>query len=401
MNTADTSTIPERRTIEPGTSVVGDDEVASPEAAARSAGYVADMRRRSMDPASAKLGVWLVGRGVRHFGLAPKGIAAMVFGLLAGIGVRMAIAVMLTALAGEWTGLPLGRWVAIAAFYALLDIARLQHHAPSAHAEQEAREHTALLEKVESETDLRDLARFQRRWYRLPVSAATGAVLAVAILLVCWWVSPGGVAALPAGSIALLALLLFDLGEITAIAVFDVVFVRMQAACPHRLFWLDPVNTPEVRQQMRLMTGGAVFFGIQATVALVLAIVLVSPSSPVVLPLATGITLTAYAAIVTLGIDGRASIGKIVRRSRDRHLALLQELLEAHEPGDGIPGQSESGEVDRLIALYGFLRDASTSPQWTRSLGQTVVALIVPTLMFVVTVLGEVSAERFLEQILP
>ncbi len=80
---------------------------------------------------------------------------------------------------------------------------------------------------------------------------------------------------------------------------------------------------------------------------------------------------------------------------------MLQARLEVYEPGSGTRAASEPGEFDQLITLYVALRDASTHPRWTTSLGQTAVALLVPTLMFVITVFGEVSAERLLERILP
>jgi hypothetical protein len=311
------------------------------------------------------------------------------------------IAVMVTALWRDWAGIPVGPWVLIAFLLALADIGRLTHHSPSAKAEEEMRQATALLDTIENESELRELAHTHRRWWRLPVSMTGAAVLTAGILTGCWSASPEGMRALPAGSIAVLAMLLYDLGEITVIAVVGSVFGRRQASCDHRLFWLDPANTLEVQQQMRVTVLGTVWFGLQATVALVLAIVLVSPSSSVVLPLAIGITLIGYATILTTMIDERSSIMRIIRRSRDRHLTILQERLAAYEPDSGKPVPPESGDLDRLIVQYNALRDTSTSLRWTRSLGQTVMALLVPTLMFIITVFGEVSAERLLERILP
>lgn len=60
----------------------------------------------------------------RRLGLAPLSAAAAVFAGLLGVGIRLALALLATALLGEWAGIPWGRWTVVLTFYALHDASR-------------------------------------------------------------------------------------------------------------------------------------------------------------------------------------------------------------------------------------------------------------------------------------
>jgi len=60
----------------------------------------------------------------------------------------------------------------------------------------------------------------------------------------------------------------------------------------------------------------------------------------------------------------------------------------------------ESERLRDLIDLHNTIRDAPTTST-THTLVRAAAGLIVPTIVFVITVFGEVSAERLLDAILP
>ena len=57
--------------------------------------------------------------------------------------------------------------------------------------------------------------------------------------------------------------------------------------------------------------------------------------------------------------------------------------------------------IELRIDLHNMIRDAPTTPTTSRTLVRSAAGLIVPTIVFVITVFGEVTAERFLDAILP
>ena len=128
---------------------------------------------------------------------------------------------------------------------------------------------------------------------------------------------------------------------------------------------------------------------------------LVSWDSPMVLPLTVGFIVIGYLTTISVALINRASIQKIVERIRQQWLTVLRDRIDGF--GRPIPDLSaeESARLRETIDLHNLIRDAPSTPTTTRTPTHTAVGLIIPTLMFLVTVLGEVYAERFLDTILP
>jgi hypothetical protein len=141
--------------------------------------------------------------------------------------------------------------------------------------------------------------------------------------------------------------------------------------------------------------------GIGVTLSLVLAIIVVGLDSAIVLPLAASFVVWGYVTTLASMVGVRSSVRRIVERIRDRNLAELQRRIEAHGTRFLDLPPDEAREVEHLVTLHAALRDAPTSPGTSQTLLHAVVALIIPTAMFVVTVFGEVLAERFLDAFLP
>jgi hypothetical protein len=260
---------------------------------------------------------------------------------------------------------------------------------------------TALVGTIEREHDVRQLAAFVRRWYRLPVSAVVSAGVALTILLTCILAVPDGVRALPVGSVAVLALLLYDFGELAFQNLFAVPFMARVADFDHRLFWASPVDSVEVRGAMRVWATMQFMVGIGVTLSLMLAIVVVGLDSALLLPLAASFVLWGYLTTFASMLGVRSSVRRIVERIRDRNLAEVQRRIDALGPRFADLPHEDAQRLEHLITLHNAIRVAPTSPGTSQTLVHAAVALIIPTTMFVVTVFGEVLAERLLEGVLP
>ena len=120
-----------------------------------------------------------------------------------------------------------------------------------------------------------------------------------------------------------------------------------------------------------------------------------------VLPLAVGFIVIGYLTTISVALINRTSIQKIVERSRELWLTPLQARIDGF--GRPVPDMSgeESTRLRESIDLHNLICDAPSTPTTTRTLMYTAVGLIITALMFLVTVLGEVYAERFLDAIPP
>lgn len=381
-------------------------EARSGEPAVRSAAFdamVEEIRRlltsNNHTPLSHLENLWC-----RRLGLAPKSFMTWMLAGLFGIGTRLTLALLATAIAGQSFAIPWGRWAVILLFFGLLDatgvIATPSPDVPTApRAKQGMDDWTALLPTIKRESDLRDLATFTRRWLRPPVATLVGVTVASVVLVACSLLAPTGLSELPAGSIVLLFLLVVDFGATTVNPFESAVFAR-EARYDHRLFWPSPADSPEVQRAIQTTTVFGFVTGLWVTIALMLA-VLVAWDSPLVVPLSVGFIVIGYLFAFASAASLRSAIQRIVKRSRNERLERLQRRIEAFEPRfDDLPAE-EFEQARRLIDLHDMIRDAPTTPTTARTLVRSAAGLIVPTIVFVITVFGEVYAERFLETILP
>jgi len=90
------------------------------------------------------------------------------------------------------------------------------------------------------------------------------------------------------------------------------------------------------------------------------------------------------------------SIHRFVERTRDKWLAVLQQRIDAFGPLVTDLSAQESERLGQLIDLHNTIRDAPT----TRTVMRTAVGLVIPTIVFFISVFGEVYVERFLDAIL-
>jgi hypothetical protein len=365
---------------------------------------VEEIRRRlwssDINPLAA-----LAGLARRRLGLPPRRYTTWMLAGFFGIGTRLALALLATTIAGQSLAIPWGRWAVILLFSGLLDATAVSRTPLSdmpadARARQGLDDWTALLPTIERGADLQDLATFARRWVRPPVATAVGVAVASVVLAACWLLAPDGFSELPAGSFVLLIVLLADFGTTTVNPFNSAVFTR-EARYDHRLFWPSPADSPEVQRATRTTAVFGFVTGLWVTIYLVLAVVLVSWGSPLVLPLSGAFIVIGYLWAFASAASLRSAVQRIVQRSRNRRLERLRRRIEAFEPRFDDLSAEESEQARRLIDLHNMIRDAPTTPTTTHTLIRSAAGLIVPTIVFVITVFGEVSAERLLDAIVP
>ncbi|MEN8239755.1 MAG: hypothetical protein ABFR53_11210, partial [Actinomycetota bacterium] len=322
----------------------------------------------------------------RKFGIAPLRAGAAVFVGLVGVGIRLGLALAATTLVGEWADIPWVRWTVILAFFAVVDVVtplmnRPLDMASSPAARQLVEVWSALLPTVERKSDLRDLVEFTRRLSRLTVSLAAGMVVTVVMLVGCWLFTPPALGGVPIGSIVLLVFLLEEFGEGVVFGNYQQsAFIIHEARYDHHLFWPSPADSPQVKSALKGGTRHGFITGIWITFYLALAVWLVSWGSPLVLPLAVGFIVIGYLTTISVALINRASIQKIVERSRERWLTVLQDRIDGF--GRPVPDLSheESARLRESIDLHNLIRDAPSTPTTTRTLIHTAVGLIIPTL---------------------
>lgn len=345
----------------------------------------------------------------RRLGVAPASSAAALITVVVAVGARLGLVLAVTAVVGQWSDVPWATWAVIFVFYALTFSFSTFVFTPEApkvspRLKREVEDWTALIPLIERESDLRDLYDFMRRWDRRTwLEVGVGLTVAAAMLSVAWLVVPTAMNELPAGSIVLLAVLLFDFGTMNiyggTIGYWG--FIARQGRYDYQLFWPSPADTPEVQTAIRKTSTQGLVTSMWFTVFLALTIVLVSWDSPLVIPLGAGFIVIGYLVQFAAALRNRANIHKIVQRARERSLLGLRSRIEEFRSRYTRLSHDEAEQLRDLLFLHDKIRDAPTTPTKTRTVMHTAVGLIVPTILFLATVFGEVYAERFFDTILP
>ena len=260
----------------------------------------------------------------------------------------------------------------------------------------------ALVPTIVRESDVQELADFARRWYRLQRALVVGGTVTAVMLGICWLFTPAAMGELPAGSIVLLAFLLYEFGVFMPGAdLWYWMLMAREAGYEHHLFWPSPADSPQVQNAVRMTNFFGFATGIWITVYLVLTVILVSWESPLVLPLGVGFMVFGYLTTIGKTLALRASIQKIVERIRDQRLHGLQNRIDAFGSRYTDLSPQESEQLRDLLTLHDKIRDAPTTPTTTHTMMHAAVGLIIPAIMFAIAVFGEVYAERILDAILP
>jgi len=332
-------------------------------------------------------------------------VAASVTMGLVGVLLRLGLALIATGLAGDWALVNWAGWAIVLAFYAFVDsVARLAMPPLDEPARPGFRamvdDAMALLPTLTHESDAVDLAAFTRKWARLSTGALGGTLVTVATLGFAWLLMPDALSQVAAGTLVLVALLLFDFGAVTVTPI-EWALMSREARCDHDLFWASPADSPEVGRALSTNVGFAWATGLWMTLYMILTIVLVSWRSPLVLPIAAGFTGFGYVVVIITTFGIRGSIRKIVLRARERQLVPLRDRIAAFGPRTADLSPVESARLRDLLDLYTRIRESPDTISASHTVLHTAAGLLVPTVMFLISVSGEVYAERILDTILP
>jgi hypothetical protein len=351
-----------------------------------------------MDPTNYTVGRLgdLVSRG---FGASPSGLWAAVLTGTTSATLRIVLPVLAGLAAGDLAGSPIARWGLIGGLLGLLDLM------VSLRVRKSDRLHTDMLALVGTMVrpdEVRTLAALVRSRWRLALNMASGAVTGGLALGAFVLVAPSAFAELPAGSKVLLGILAYELGEFAYLYIgFMPAFLAQLARSEHRLFWLNPVQSEPVQRTLHSAGVNLGFVGLAVTEYIALSIYLVSLDSALLIPVAGIFTVVGYVAVGVCLVTMRQAVRTIATQVRARHLRVLEHRIEAFGERLGSLTPAENDELRHLVETYRVVGEVPTSPSTSETVGHAAKALLIPTLGFLLAVMSEVYAERFLDQLLP
>lgn len=247
---------------------------------------------------------------------------------------------------------------------------------------------------------LRSLVARERRWGGVVrttiLSAAFGLVFAVVIFVT----TSGDWSQVAPGSIWLLLVLVFWVGELTWVMVDEVGVNRLYARQRYQLPAYRPIDSPVIQQFLRAANASARHMAMFSTLYLVYALVLLPHDAALILPFVAVILGACYGLTIAMIVSNRRRIARIVGEEKSRRLADLGSQIDALMAR--VPDLSPEDErrLDQLRKVYDDVRESPLTITRSSAVGRIVRTALVPTLSFVALAAAEGYVERVLNKFL-
>jgi hypothetical protein len=375
--------------------------VPTPDPTRRSAEFEADLDRLRETMVTWPE-TYVVGRLTRAVQRIPLGrpmtAVQRVMGAAVAIALRLLVPVVVTTATASWAGAPVWTWFGIALFHGAME-ASWGVAVADPFLEKQV---VALPAALERAADLRRLIDFTNQRWRARFYAPAAVAIALLILAAAALVAPDSLRAVHPGSLGLIALVLYEFGEERAMRFLYFRLYRDESRYPHRLSWLSPADSPAVQGLLSLWRKLTVINAVGLTMDFIFVVLLLAPDSvSALLAPIVGFALAAVVFDTVAILTVRTSVQRIVQHTRGSALESLRQRIEGLEPRTRELTTAESEELRALLATYAAVRESSTGPSGSETLGHALSALAIPALAFFLAVMAEVYAERLLDQFLP
>jgi hypothetical protein len=235
----------------------------------------------------------------------------------------------------------------------------------------------------------RRLIAWNRRWLRYPVFvmiSVSFVLINVAVLIgIQRWL---GADPIHSGSLAIGVIVLYSIGELSAVGVLLFAQGRLLSNEEFRLFRPSPSQTLAIRRSLRGYNQAVRNGSLYMTGAILLFVILLPRNFSLLAAITLSLLGLAYASVVLMVVAPRLMMSTIVRRSKECDLAPYQERLNALWSRVQQLSPAEYKEFQRLKEVHNELYNA---PENLLNVGQLLApiarAVLLPTLTSVITFL--------------
>lgn len=331
---------------------------------------------------------------LRRFNVDPLSRKGQLANVLFVIVLFLGVPLVVTAITGEWASAPFLTWTVIAVAFGLLGIAIYRPF-------QDALDQFLSLHRVMAEeAGLRRLIAWDERWYTVRTTIPIGATFALATMALLYSQQQSEIA-IPAGTIILGAMLLYQVGEISYTVFMLGIESRILGEYDYELYRLSPIDSVAIQRSIRGSNRLGLLVCVIATVFILGFVVLLPASeSALIQQIALILMVLAYLATGFGVVLPRLAIKRVVQAEKEREMAPLQRRLDHLSARLRELSDAEYDEMKRLKETHDIIRDSSENVLPISTIGQLFSSLILPTLAFAVAVAGEVLLGNLLESTL-
>lgn len=292
-------------------------------------------------------------------------------------------AVVVTIATRTWATAPVFVWLMVSIFWGGYGII------PKLLSRSAIGDVLALPGALATESGFRRLIAWNRRWLRYPafiiISVSFVLISVAALFGIQRWL---GADPIHSGSLAIGVIVLYSIGEVSAVGVLLFAQGRLLSNEEYRLFRPSPAQTLAIRRSLRGYNQAVRNGSLYMTGAILLFAILLPRNFSLLVAITLSLLGLAYASAALMVVAPRLMISTIVRRSKERDLAPLQERLNELWSRVQRLSPDEYEEFQRLKETHNDLCNAPENLLNLGSiLGKIIGGVLLPTLTSVITFL--------------
>lgn len=296
----------------------------------------------------------------------------------------------MTAVQGQWEKAPMFVWVAVAVAFGFANLAYPWY-------KKAAQGVVALYLTIRDEGHMSGQMQWDRRWFSLHNVSLSGIMLSAIVLVALYMTHQRLDANLAIGTFFIVAVLSYQLGENTYIALMMCLEAYRLSAYDYDLYCLSPIDTIQVRQAAKAYNQLGLLDSLVITMFIVSIAALLPDPAYLLSPTMLAVWFVVYFVIVLEVFVPRSQIQRIVRRSKVRELAPLQKRL--NDLLSDLPHltSEQYRELERLQDVHRTIRHSPERLFSSGGVGKVAGTLLLPLITFMISVVSETYLSMVLE----
>lgn len=300
----------------------------------------------------------------------------------------------LTAIMGQWDQASLKTWAVIAVVFGLVvGISYDTYYKIGLNVCSIG--HTVINEKF-----FYSQIRWDRYWFNLRIAGTVGAITSVSMLISLLYMNrqtPATV--IPWGTFLVICFLAYQIGEIACNNLLMCFEARNFSKVDHSLFRFNPIDTDSIQSSLVGYNQFAIMTSLVMTIFIVCSAILLPNSTYLTNPVWLSIIFFVYSIVILAVIVPRYFVQQIIRKAKHRQLTPIRQKLNNMFDRLMQLSDEEYNEMLRLNDIQDSISKAPDSSLSFSTIGRIFGTLILPTISFILAVLGEAYISTLLQRV--
>jgi hypothetical protein len=241
---------------------------------------------------------------------------------------------------------------------------------------------------------------WDRYWFNLRIGGTVGLITSVSMLISLLYINHQTLdMVIPWGNLLVICFLAYQIGELACNNLLMCFEARNFSKVDHSLFRFNPIETESIHSSFVGYNQFALVTSLVMTVFIVCSVILLPNSAYLTNPVWLFIIFAVYSIVILAVIVPRYFVQQIIRKAKHRQLTPIRQKLNNMFDRLMHLSDEEYNEMLRLIDIQDLINKAPDSSLPFSTIGRIFGTLILPTISFILAVLGEAYISTLLQRV--